>query len=298
MKICSNCGTKVKQTDKFCSNCGVELRFVEEIDTQITTVKVKICDLCGEENPLELDECSHCGVRLSGKEKLIEKQISVTQKSSENIAENLKSSSQKIYQSKKKKQKIQNEENRVEKKLETRHFLMLGIFAIGLILIFVFYAHETSNTKDINIQDQQQNLETGPDLSKLEDINRLESELKNDPDNKEKLLHLAHLNHDSKFFEKAIGYYERYLKLNPTDNDAEVDMGVCYFELNQLDKAENIFTNVIKKNPKHQVAYFNLGVVHLNRKDLEKAKEFFKKCIELGEHTDVGHRAAELLKSH
>lgn len=298
MKICNNCGTQVKETDKFCSNCGVELRFVEEIDTQITTVKLKICDLCGEENPLELDECSHCGVRLSGKEKIIEKQISVAQKSSENIAENLKSSSQKIYHSKKKKQKIQNEENRVEKKLETRHFLVLGIFAIGLILIFVFYAIDTSSTKDLNIRDQQQNLESGIDLSRLQEINQLESELKNDPDNKEKLLHLAHLNHDSKFFEKAIGYYERYLKLNPNDNDAEVDMGVCYFELNQLDKAENIFTNVIKKNPKHQVAYFNLGIVHLNRKDLEKAKEFFKKCIELGEHTDVGHRAAELLKSH
>ncbi len=298
MKICNNCGTHVKETDKFCSNCGIELRSVQENDTQIATVRLKICDLCGEENALDLNECSYCGVRFSGEEKLIEKQISVTQKSSENIAENLKSSSQKSYHSKKKKQKLHIEENRVEKKLETRHFLVLGIFAIGLILIFVFYAQDTSSTKDLNIQDQQQNLESGIDLSRLQEIDRLESELKNDPDNQEKLLQLAHLNHDSKFFEKAIGYYERYLKLNPSDNDAEVDMGVCYFELKQLDKAENIFTNVIKKNPKHQVAYFNLGVVHLNRKELEKAKEFFKKCIELGEHTDVGHRAAELLKSH
>jgi Tfp pilus assembly protein PilF len=68
--------------------------------------------------------------------------------------------------------------------------------------------------------------------------------------------------------------------------------------LKQYDKATSIFEAVIQKNPKHQIAYLNLGIVNLTQGKIVEAKEYFQKCIALGEHTDAGHRAAELLKSH
>lgn len=305
MKVCNNCGNPVKETDKFCSNCGAKLSDLETFESQKQFLKFKICDLCGEENPIELDECSYCGVGFSGKEKIIEKEVTIIkQEHPEEIQTthtiNKSNKAHKTYHPKKKKQQNQNqrETKTSVKKLETKHFLLFGIIIIGLISILVYTSSDFSSLKNTSNQKPQQEIQSGIDLNALNEINRLENELKSDPENQQKLLQLANLSHDAGFYEKAITYYDRYLKLNPNDNDAEVDKGVCYFELKQYDKATSIFESVIKKNPRHQIAYLNLGIVTLTKGDVEKAKEFFKKCIELGEHTDAGHRAAELLKSH
>lgn len=304
MRFCNNCGNPVKETDKFCSNCGVKLSEISTVEIQKQSLKLKICDLCGEENPIELDECSYCGVGFSGKEKIIEKETAVVVEQQLNETQTSKiisSKPQKTHQLKKKKQQhqTQKEKESITKKLETKHFLLFGVIVVGLISIFLYFSYDiSSSANSVDTQKPQQEIQSGIDLNALNEINQLENELKSDPENQPKLLRLANLTHDAGFFEKAINYYDRYLKLNPNDNDAEVDKGVCYFELKQYDKASSIFESVIKKNPKHQIAYLNLGIVSLTKGEVEKAKEFFKKCIELGEHTDAGHRAAELLKSH
>lgn len=303
MKYCRNCGNQVNESDKFCSNCGTKLFSEEKIksEPEILESKIKICDTCGEENSFDADECSYCGVGFTGEEKIIIKKIAKTH--SENILEKdvrVKSHTHaKTHPQQKLKKKSTQKSDKVETKVLSTKYIIFFLLIVSIFLLILIYSgYESSKPSQRMNQIQNQEMQTSIDLNALSEINQLETELKNDPDNQQKLLRLANLSHDSGFFEKAINYYKKYLQLNPVDDDARVDMGVCYFELKNYDEAEKIFESVVKKNPKHQIAYLNLGIVNLTKGEVEKAKSYFKNCIELGEHTDAGHRAAELLKSH
>ncbi len=303
MKTCYVCGNILKDTDKFCSQCGAKVTSVdkpiESTSIGISEVELKICDVCGEENSIDLDECKYCGAGFSGKEKIVKKNVpSYHEKivdSKSKPVEQKKTTSE----TKKKKQKLVEKQTSTAKKtLNKSRLLLMSLAFLIIAVIMIYYGFSESQPKSSSNLNQSVQSQSRIDLSLLNQINQLENEIKNDPKNASKLLRLANLNHDAGFFEKAINYYKDYLILKPDDNDAEVDMGVCYFELNKFDEAEKIFESVIKKNPKHQIAYLNLGIVNLNQQEIEKAKDYFKKCIELGEHTDASQRAKELLESH
>jgi len=301
MRFCNNCGFQVDESFKFCPKCGSQLSFEEKTEVELKNLRVKICDVCGEENSLEADECNYCGAGFTGKEKVIEKVVE--SKVEKVVDREVKKEAtyqpkEKFRQSKKKKTSQTKTEQKTEKNLKPKQILIFTLVIIAIGSILIYYGFESSTSRDSQVQNPQMQIESKIDLNAINEINQLENELKNDPNNEQKILRLANLSHDAGFFEKAISYYEKYLQLNPKDNDAEVDMGVCYFELKQYDKASSIFENVIKKNPRHQIAYLNLGIVNLTQANLEKAKEYFQKCIELGENTDAGKRAKELLKSH
>ncbi len=304
MKHCPGCGAEVRESDKFCANCGFRLTASENqnLTHEIKIQKFKICDLCGEENSIDADECSYCGVGFTGKEKIVDRENESIKIESKEFSNRLEASlkdhtKKKVKESKtKSKPKIVQESNLTGKRLSSTQILILFFVLIIIAGILILYGLESGDS--VKGESPVVNEQSKIDLSKLNEINQLEEEIKNDPENATKLLRIANLTHDAGFFEKAISYYTEYLKLNPEDNDAEVDMGVCYFELNQLDRAEEIFKSVIKKNPSHQIAYLNLGIVQLTKGNLEESKESFKKCISLGEHTDAGHRAKELLESH
>ncbi|MGB9847605.1 MAG: tetratricopeptide repeat protein, partial [Minisyncoccia bacterium] len=305
MKVCFVCGNQVNEQDKFCSQCGTKLIFDEQvrekIDQETLIVKIKICDLCGEENDLDAVECKHCGVGFTGKEKVIEREIKSQKIPTKETTIKQQSSTKKEKQTQKKTKSVKEISQGQTKKLQLNQLILIGLVIALIGSILIYYGIENSKISSSKFQSGQNNSQTedqrGIDLNAINEINRLEAELKNNPDDPDKLLRLAHLTHDSGFFEKAISYYEKYLSFRPDDNDAEVDLGVCYFELKQYDKASSIFETVIHKNPKHQIAYLNLGIVNLTQGKVVEAKEFFQKCIALGEHTDAGHRAAELLKS-
>lgn len=300
---CPRCNQLVKNTDKFCSNCGYQLisTVYQKISEEFTKVKIKLCDICGEENFIDAEECQHCGVQFTGKEKIIEKKVKVEGFEEKPILfEKERSIKGKTSSKKKTRQKANTTIEKEKGKLSPLQIILIAAGFLILGAVLVYYSLEESNVK-------LENLDTGNfpqvdqrkvDLNVLSEINALEKELERNPNDKQNLLRLANLLHDGGFFEKAINNYESYLKINPNDFDAEVDMGVCYYELKQYEKAEEIFKGVVNKNPNHQIAHLNLGIVNLTLGNIDKAKEYFQKCIALGEHTDAGHRAAELLKSH
>ena len=136
------------------------------------------------------------------------------------------------------------------------------------------------------------------DLNKVNEINKLEETVKNNPGNHEALLQLGHLLNDNGFYQRAIEKYQTYLKTHPDNVDVIVDMGVCYFELKNYDRAIQVIKSGLEKNPKHQIANFNLGIVNLANNNPTEARRWWEIARDLNPTTNIGQKADELLKSN
>ena len=99
-------------------------------------------------------------------------------------------------------------------------------------------------------------------------------------------------------FESAIINYKTYLEKNPSDADARVDMGVCYFSLKNYNEAISEMKKAVQYSPKHQLAYINLGIVSMSAGSSDDAKKFWQKAVDLDPGSENGLKAKELLESH
>ena len=136
------------------------------------------------------------------------------------------------------------------------------------------------------------------DPAVMQRVNDLEKEVSADPKNAPLVLQFANALHDARFYPRAITQYSNYLKLVPTNLDARVDLGICYFETGETDLAVKTVEQVVKENPKHQMAMFNLGIIHLSSQHLEEAKVWFRRCVELDPQSTAGQKAQQILQQH
>lgn len=333
MSYCRKCGTEVTERAKYCSACGLPLRgsFAisgerldynsDEDSLTIKEIEVKFCSQCGEENFSDAKACVYCGVVFSGNEEVTRKslpqketidqskfakqvqkpthhptalswQAKQKQENGSPPKESIRTSHR---EKKQKKVSIKDQKSlRGRDELWKISALVGVLLVIGFVIIYSLDGFNNSTSVQTNVPAQSSQI----DLSSFSEINNLEKALEKNPQNLDMILRLANLTHDAGLFQKSIGYYDQYLQKNPSNTDARVDMGVCYFELKNYDQAEKIFLQAVKQSPNHQIVHLNLGVLYLTKGEIEKAKDWLKKCVALGEQTDVGHRAAELLKSH
>lgn len=162
-----------------------------------------------------------------------------------------------------------------------------GIFDSGAVT-----AKQLTNSVNMN------SMGSSVDLNKINEINRLEETVKNNPANHEALLQLGHLLNDNGFYQRAIEKYQTYLITHPDNADVIVDLGVCYFQLNNYDKATQVIKSALEKNPKHQIANFNLGIVNLANNNPTEARKWWKIARDINPNTNIGKKADELLKSN
>jgi Tfp pilus assembly protein PilF len=182
--------------------------------------------------------------------------------------------------------------------------IVYGILVGGIVVILVIIL--TSGILDttpvvstaLNQNQQQIGSSSGVNLNNMQMINDLEAKVKQNPDDYNSLLQLAHLKNDSGLFDAAIQNYKSYLEKNPKDADARVDMGVCYFNLQDYPNAIKEMETALKYVPNHQIAQLNLGVVNLSAGNIEKSKEWLKKAYDINPTNDVGIKAQQLLNNH
>ena len=254
------------------------------------------CNICGEMNLANAVFCASCGAPL----------ISTHQQEAiEIVVEKKKDSGAKSkFSEKNKKQKNANQ-NDVETKPKevsrTKLFYLLFVLILvgGLILYAsgVFDQPIVTQTQDFS-NSNNNNPHAGVDLSSLEQINTLEEKVKNDPNNKELELQLAHLLNDSGLKARAIEEYQKYLKMDPKNADVWVDMGVCYYETGKNQDAINSMERAIKIRPKHQIGNLNLGIVNMASGNRAIAIKYLKKAIEIDSTNEIGQKAKDLIKSH
>ncbi|MCB0730502.1 MAG: tetratricopeptide repeat protein [Ignavibacteriae bacterium] len=177
--------------------------------------------------------------------------------------------------------------------------IIVLLFIGGFILITsgIFDTHEVAANQH-NHTNNNTNMGSSVDLNKINEINRLEEIVKNNPDNHEALLNLGHLLNDNGFFERAVEKYQTYLKTHADNADVIVDLGVCYFEMKNYEKSIDVIKSALKVNPKHQIAHFNLGIVNLANGNMAEAEQWWQKARDIDPNTNIGKKAEELLKSH
>lgn len=177
--------------------------------------------------------------------------------------------------------------------------IIVLLFIGGFILITsgIFDTHEVAANQH-NHTNNNTNMGSSVDLNKINEINRLEEIVKNNPDNHEALLNLGHLLNDNGFFERAVEKYQTYLKTHADNADVIVDLGVCYFEMKNYEKSIDVIKSALKVNPKHQIAHFNLGIVNLANGNMVEAEQWWQKARDIDPNTNIGKKAEELLKSH
>jgi tetratricopeptide (TPR) repeat protein len=93
------------------------------------------------------------------------------------------------------------------------------------------------------------------------------------------------------YYEEAIEWYKKAIKLNPDFVEAYYNMGSAYRNLNgQYEKAIEYYKKAIELKPDLVEAYLNMGVAYCNwKRQYEKAIDCYKKAIELKPNLAVAH---------
>ncbi len=299
-KTCPQCNQDVPDYSKFCPHCS--FAFGSQADTnakpEVKTAFVA-CDICGELNNEANSVCSGCGAPLTGETV----NSSVTQPGTVKAKDEkpaLKANTAKKAAGKNQPVSTQPVTKDVPKAKMLWIFAMLVI--AGVIMVVIGISMNTPPTESPVMKQSgtggEHQHSNAPDLSLQPKIDSLEQMVKSSPEQKELLLQLARVQDDARFYDRAIQTYKKYIAAVPGNPDAIVDMGVCYFNLQNLDEAEVLFKSALKIKADHTQALFNLGIISLNKEKPDEASKWLNKVIESAPGTREAEQAKTLLQSH
>ncbi len=302
VKFCPECGSKFDRKYKFCPDCGFNLSKHESDSTEsfqqsasaeasVDNLNKIICDNCGEENDINNSNCVSCGVKLSNRKLPASDNLNVPKAYTKKQNTNKKGKPNNSI-----KQNIINPQKKNLNKIKSITIIAIGLGVALIILMFSGVFDSIISPSSTSVKNMDQN--SGVDLANIQKINSLEEVVKNNPKDSKSILELAHLKNDSGMYEQAIVNYKQYLSLVPSDPDARIDMGICYYNLQNYDEAINQMEQALKYDPKHQIGFLDLGIVNLAAGNLNKSKEWLEKAVKLDPNSEYGKKAEELLKSH
>lgn len=203
-----------------------------------------ICTSCGISNPADAVRCFSCGSDLHfAPQQNIQKQHTIEPKNTSKVQ---------------------------------LHFFKAPQWLKAIVVTFVFYVAAVSvyqflQSPSGTVQRQSSQVHNH-DQELLEQIRNLEQQVSANPNNDELILQFANLLHDARLYSRAIEMYKKHLVLNPKNNDARVDLGICYFETDNFEMAVKEIESVIAADKKHQMAMFNLGVIQLSRQNIAESQ--------------------------
>ena len=96
-----------------------------------------------------------------------------------------------------------------------------------------------------------------------------------------KTFHQAVTAHREGKLEEAERLYRSILENQPTNLDANNNLGVMLYNLGRLDEAEASYRKAIELKPDYVVAHYNLGAVLKDLSRLDEAEASYRKAIEL-----------------
>ncbi len=301
---CPYCGTEIRLADKFCGNCGKKIDWSgnesaakegkEESAVENATGEIG-CPSCGTINKPGSERCRSCGADLRSGEKVTSGAGEAARPSKKAPASGKKEVKSSALLS------------------GWKPVVLVVIIIVAAILVDRYTSRENipsqgSSQQQTTVPEQPQ----GANMAALPQIEQMEKQVKANPENLEQTLQLANFLSDNRFYDKAIAYYQQYLKQRPKDTNARVDMGICYKEIGDYDQAMREMKQALDDDPKHLFATFNLGIVSLDKAKtymdqgqtdkanemVKESSDWFQKTVALAPNSEVGKRAQQLLSQH
>lgn len=304
--ICPTCGSFNPTDAPECRVCGESLRVAASVapataapaeaprnaSTAVEPERVpaatasasgrKICANCGGKNPPEARFCNSCGSPFSAGGSGRPSQRQAEGKSRPKQA---KPSSQK--------QSRPGNKNAGITFSPWQLVALIAVFFAALVIMFYIMNRNSSDTAPADAATAAS--QHGPDLAM---INELKAYAASHPEDADAMLRCANALQDARMYGEAIDYYRRYLERNPSNVNARVDLGVCYFDLDDFTPAIKEMEEAVRLQPNHQLGTFNLGIVNLKAGNQAKAMEWFRKAVTLDPASASGKSAQQLIDQH
>ncbi|MBN8705213.1 MAG: tetratricopeptide repeat protein [Bacteroidetes bacterium] len=110
-------------------------------------------------------------------------------------------------------------------------------------------------------------------------------------------LKLANLYYDANRKDLAIPFYQIFLRTNPENADARVDMATAMIEVSTSPmEAVAELKKVLKLNPEHQIANLNLGVLYFRVNKFDQAEQYLTQAKTINPENKAGISAADMLE--
>ena len=271
--LCGGCGAELSGGATACPQCGIPVEYPGEGKAGEGG---SLCPECGHRNEAKGAFCESCGKKIGGGP----------------------------GKSDKKARQRDSERNWVGS---------IHAPAIVISLLFGGWAIYSELDRDFPPEEVHNHAVQETDHSAQEaEIARLQAKVDANPEDDASMLRLAnmlqdHASHDQRYLLRAIEVYQKVLARNPQEENARVDLGICFFDLARVDTIHGLaliqraikeIEIVAKSNPEHQAAAFNLGIVNLNIGNTEESAEWFRRAAAIDPASDLGARSKRLLEQH
>ena len=122
------------------------------------------------------------------------------------------------------------------------------------------------------------------------------SKLQSDPNNADLLASLGNVYYDAQQFPIAIDYYQKSLKIKPSDASVRTDMATAYWYVGSADTAITEFHRALADEPNKANALFNLGAVQWQGKlDVQAALATWQKLLQTNPNYENKAKLLELM---
>ena len=157
------------------------------------------------------------------------------------------------------------------------YYLYIAIASL-LAVVLVWIIHDSN----IHFPENNKNISTSRDTLLLsENFNKLHAELLNNPDDPDLNMQMGNMLFDVEKYDQAIIYYRKAMSGRPDFISAQIDLSICYYNLNIVDTALIEMKKALRFDPVHTKGLFNMGVMYYNTSQIDSAKHYWQQQLDL-----------------
>lgn len=260
---CINCSAEIPANVKFCPECG----------SKVAEINSEICANCGEKLKAKAKFCQNCGAPAQAE--LEETQVEEPSETEEFV-------------------KAESKRNWLA---SAGPFLFIPIF-VGIIVLLFWRNKESAPPPPSNPPGAEQN---APNMAAMEQVrnalNRLENNIKANPNDVVSMDSLAQMYYIAGSYEKASTYLKMHLEIEPDNRDVKMFLATTYGNLNRNDEAITLIKEILKKEPTYAIGLYNLGVIYAATGNKEEAIKNWQQVVQTNPGTEIAHAAEQYIKS-
>jgi tetratricopeptide (TPR) repeat protein len=122
------------------------------------------------------------------------------------------------------------------------------------------------------------------------------AQLKSDSGNPDLLANIGNIYYDTQQYPTAIEYYQRALKIQPSNTAARTDLATAFWYTGKADIAIEEFNKALSYEPNKPNALFNLGIVKWQGKmDIDGAIAAWQKLLETNPNYEAKDKVIQLI---